>query len=232
MASGDVCGAEALVRWPHPVHGLIPPDQFIPLAEQTGLIVKLTDWVLAEAIRQCREWQRVGRRLDVSVNLSMWNLHDPALPDRVAELLRANSLSPEWLRLELTESALMADTERAMDVLARLSALGLRLAVDDFGKGYSSLTYLKRLPVDELKIDKSFVREMAADSTDAAIVAATVAMGHALGLRVVAEGIEDQATWDMLIGMGCDVAQGYHIARPLAADALVRWLRETPWAVA
>jgi len=232
LKSGHVCGVEALVRWPHPVHGLIPPDRFIPLAEQTGLIAPLTDWVLAEAIRQGRKWQRAGLLLGVSVNLSMWNLHDPALPERVAALLREHGLSPAWLRLELTESALMADTDRAMDVLARLSALGVRLAVDDFGSGYSSLAYLKTLPVDELKIDKGFVREMATDATDAAIVASTVALGHALGLRVVAEGIEDRATWDLLAGMGCDVAQGYHIARPLPPDALARWLREAPWAVA
>ncbi len=227
LASGRLCGVEALVRWPHPVHGLIPPDQFIPLAEQTGLIAPLTNWVLAEAIRQCKEWQRAGLLLSVSVNLSMWNLHDPALPERIAHLLRDHGLSPARLRLELTESALMTDTVRTADVLARLSALGLGLAVDDFGAGYSSLTYLKKLPVDDLKIDKSFVREMATDPTDAAIVAATVGMGHALGLRVVAEGIEDRATWDLLIGMGCDVAQGYYIARPLTADALVRWVRET-----
>ncbi len=232
LLSGRVCGLEALVRWPHPVHGLIPPDQFIPLAEQTGLIATLTDWVLAEAIRQCREWQREGLLLGVSVNLSMWNLPDPALPERISGLLRGHGLSPAWLRLELTESALMADTKRTVDVLGRLSALGLRIAVDDFGAGYSSLAYLKKLPVDELKIDKGFVREMATDVTDAAIVASTVALGHALGLRVVAEGIEDEATWNMLVGMGCDVAQGYHIARPLPPDALARWLRETPWAVA
>jgi len=232
LASGRVCGVEALVRWPHPMHGLIPPDQFIPLAEQTGLIAPLTEWVLAEAIRQCREWQRTGLLLGVSVNLSMWNLHDPALPARVAGLLRDHGLSPAWLRLELTESALMADTDRTMDVLARLSALGLRLAVDDFGSGYSSLAYLKKLPVDELKIDKGFVREMATDATDAAIVRSTVALGHALGLRVVAEGIEDRVTWDLLAEMGCDVAQGYHLARPFPPDALARWLREAPWAVA
>ena len=126
----------------------------------------------------------------------------------------------------------MADTDRSMDVLARLAALGVHLAVDDFGSGYSSLAYLKKLPVDELKIDKGFVREMATDETDRAIVASTVGMGHALGLRVVAEGIEDQATWELLAGMGCDVAQGYYVARPLPPDALVRWLREAPWAVA
>ncbi len=234
LASGRVCGVEALVRWPHPDpgQGLIPPDQFIPLAEQTGLIAPLTDWVLAEAIRQARVWQRAGLLLAVSVNLSMWNLHDPALPARVAGLLREHGLSSAWLRLELTESALMADTDRTLDVLARLSALGLRLAVDDFGSGYSSLAYLKTLPVDALKIDKGFVHEMATDATDTAIVASTVALGHALGLRVVAEGIEDRATWELLAGMGCDVAQGYHIARPLPPDALERWLHEAPWAVA
>jgi len=232
LASGQVTGAEALVRWPHPTQGLIPPDRFIPLAEQTGLIAPLTDWVLAQAIRQCREWQRAGRLLAVSVNLSMWNLHDSTLPDRMAALLRDHGVSPAWLRLELTESALMADPERAMDVLARLSGLGVGLAVDDFGSGYSSLAYLKRLRVDELKIDKGFVREMATDEIDGAIVASTVALGHALGLRVVAEGIEDRATWEMLVGMGCDVAQGYYLSRPLPPDALARWLSEAPWAVA
>ncbi len=205
----------------------------IPLAEQTGLIAPLTDWVLAEAVRQGRAWQRDGLRLDVSVNLSMWNLHDPALPERVAGLLRDHGLPPAWLRLELTESALMADPDRALEVLTRLAGLGGRLAVDDFGAGYSSLAYLNKLPVDALKIDKGFVHELATDATDAAIVASTVGLRHALGLRVVAEGIEDQATWELLAGMGCDVAQGYYLARPrpLPPEALVRRLREAPWAV-
>jgi diguanylate cyclase (GGDEF)-like protein len=224
LATGRVTGVEALVRWPHPAQGLIPPDRFIPLAEQTGLIAPLTAWVLAEAIRQCRAWQRAGRLFAVSVNLSMWNLHDPTLPDRVAALLREHGLSPAWLRLELTESALMADPERALAVMARLSGLGVGLAVDDFGSGYSSLAYLKTLPVDELKIDKGFVRAMATEERDAAIVASTVALGHALGLRVVAEGIEDQATWELLVGMGCDVAQGYYMSRPLSATDLQRWV--------
>jgi len=224
LATGRVTGVEALVRWPHPAQGLIPPDRFIPLAEQTGLIAPLTEWVLAEAIRQCRAWQRAGLLMGVSVNLSMWNLHDPTLPDRVAALLRDHGVAPAWLRLELTESALMADPERALAVVARLSGLGVGLAVDDFGSGYSSLAYLKTLPVDELKIDKGFVREMATDETDRAIVASTVALGHALGLRVVAEGIEDQATWEMLGGMGCDVAQGYYMSRPLPATDLQRWV--------
>jgi len=224
LATGRVTGVEALVRWPHPAQGLIPPDRFIPLAEQTGVIAPLTAWVLAEAIRQCRAWQRAGHLLAVSVNLSMWDLHDATLPERVAALLREHGLSPAWLRLELTESALMAEPERAMGVLAGLSDLEVGLAVDDFGSGYSSLAYLKTLPVDELKIDKGFVREMATDETDAAIVASTVALGHALGLRVVAEGIEDQATWERLTGMGCDVAQGYYMSRPLPATDLQRWL--------
>jgi len=222
LGSGRICGVEALIRWPHPEHGLIPPGRFIPLAEETGLIAPLTDWVLTEAVRQSWEWQRAGLLLPVSVNLSMWNLHDPTLPERVAGLLRAHDMPPDSLRLELTESALMADPPRTLDVLLRLAGLGVRLAVDDFGSGYSSLTYLKKLPIDELKIDQSFVREMATDTTDAAIVASTVALGHALGLRVVAEGIEDQATWDLLVGMGCDVTQGYYLSRPLPPDALAQ----------
>jgi len=232
LASGRVRRVEALVRWPHPERGLIPPDQFIPLAEQTGLIAPLTEWVLGEAVRQAQAWQRAGVPLTVSVNLSMWNLHDRVLPDRVAGLLREHGLPAARLRLELTESALMAGAERALDVLTRLMGLGVGLAVDDFGAGYSSLAYLKRLPVDELKIDKGFVRAMATDATDAAIVASTVDLGHALGLRVVAEGIEDQATWTVLAGMGCDVAQGYYLARPLPPDALTRWLRDSAWAIA
>jgi len=232
LGNGRVCGVESLVRWPHPERGLIPPDAFIPLAEQTGLIAPLTEWVLGEAMRQARAWQRAGLLLAVSVNLSMWNLHDPTLPDRVAALLREHGLSPAWLRLELTESALMADAERALAVLTRLAALGVGLAVDDFGAGYSSLAYLKKLPVNELKIDKGFVRELATDATDAAIVTSTVALGHALGLRVVAEGIEDRATWEALVGMGCDTAQGYYLSRPLPADALAQWLRDSAWAVA
>jgi diguanylate cyclase (GGDEF)-like protein/PAS domain S-box-containing protein len=227
VASGRVCGVEALVRWPHPERGLIPPDEFIPLAEQTGVIGALTDWVLGEAIRQCAVWRRAGLTLAGSVNLSVWDLHDPALPDRIAALLRAHAVPPSSLRLEVTETTLMADPARALAVLTRLSALGVGLAVDDFGAGYSSLAYLKDLPVDELKIDKGFVRHLATDERDAAIVASTVGLGHALGLRVVAEGIEDRTTWDLLAGMGCDTAQGYYLARPLPAQEMEGWLRRT-----
>jgi len=232
LASGRVRGVEALVRWPHPTRGLIPPDGFISLAEQTGLIAPLTDWVLEEAIRQGAAWRRAGLTLSVSVNLSVWTLHDPALPERIAALLRAHAVPPSGLHLEVTETTLMADPERALAVLRRLAALGVGLAVDDFGAGYSSLAYLKTLPVDELKIDKGFVRELATDAADAAIVASTVGLGHALGLRVVAEGIEDRASWEALAGMDCDVAQGYYLSRPLPPDTFARWLREAARSVA
>ena len=232
LASGRVRGVEALVRWPHARRGLVPPDEFIPLAERTGLIGPLTRWVLATALRQWRAWRRDGLLLTMSVNLSVWDLHDEALPDLIAGLLREHGVPPAWLRLELTEGTLMADPDRALAVLGRLRGLGVGLAVDDFGAGYSSLAYLKRLPVDELKIDRSFVRALATDERDAAIVASTVELGHALGLRVVAEGIEDAASWERLVALGCDTAQGYHLSRPLTADAFARWFRESPWAVA
>ena len=220
-------GVEALVRWQHPERGLIPPDEFIPLAEGTGLIKGLTERVLALALSQCRAWRRAGLLLPVAVNLSAWNLRDPRLVQTVAELLQAHDVPPAWLRLEMTESAIMADTERAVVVLSQLVALGVRVSVDDYGTGYSSLAYLKRLPVDELKIDKSFVRDMARDETDAAIVRSTVGLAHTLGLRAVAEGVEDEVTWARLAAMDCDVAQGYFISRPVTADALARWLHAT-----
>jgi diguanylate cyclase (GGDEF)-like protein len=232
VASGAVCGAEALVRWQHPQYGLILPDQFICLAEQTGLIAPLTRWVLEASLRQCRCWQRRGLPLVIAVNLSMWDVHDPEFPDSIARLLRATNVPPDALRVELTESTIMADADHTLDVLTHLAALGVRLSVDDFGTGYSSLSYLTRLPVDELKIDRSFVQHMAIQSHDAAIVASTIGLGRGLGLRVVAEGVEDRETWDLLAGLGCDVAQGYYVSRPLPALAFARWLRTAPWPVA
>jgi diguanylate cyclase (GGDEF)-like protein/PAS domain S-box-containing protein len=225
VATGRIRGVEALVRWPHPRHGLIPPDQFIPLAEQTGLIASLTHWVVRDALRQARVWRDGSLELGVAVNLSMWDLHDPLLPDTIAGLLRTYGLPPAALCLELTESALMADAARALDVLARLRALGVRLAIDDFGTGYSSLSYLKRLPVDELKIDQSFVRRVAADEIDATLVASILGVGHGLGLTVVAEGVEDRPGWELLARLGCDTIQGYYLSRPLPADALAHWAR-------
>jgi len=227
---GRLVGVEALVRWRHPHHGVIAPSEFIPLAEGTGLIKPLTAWVVGEALRQCRSWKRSGLLLPVSVNLSAWSLHDEGLARTIAALLETHGVAPAWLRLEITESALMADVDRAREVLSDLVALGVHVSVDDYGTGYSSLAYLKRLPVDELKIDRGFVRDLGYDETDAAIVRSTVALGHALGLRVVAEGVEDEDAWGMLAEMGCDTAQGYYVCRPLPAPKLRRWLRDTAWA--
>jgi diguanylate cyclase (GGDEF)-like protein len=225
LRSGEVKGVEALVRWSHPVRGLIPPDDFIPLAQKTGVIVPLTFFVLNEAIRQCRTWQLEGVDLSVGVNLSARNLLDVHLPDTVGELLGRWEVPPSLLELEITESTILADPIRAMHVLSRLSGMGVRLAIDDFGTGYSSLAYLKRLPVDELKIDKSFVQGMEENENDAVIVRSTIDLGRNLGLRVVAEGVETAEAWSRLVALGCDVAQGYYLSRPVPAAELAAWLR-------
>jgi diguanylate cyclase (GGDEF)-like protein len=225
LRSGQVTGVEALVRWSHPTRGLIPPDEFIPLAQKTGVIVPLTFFVLNEALRQCRTWQLEGLNLCVSVNLSARNLLDVNLPDTVGELLAKWEVPPSLLELEITESTILADPIRAMHVLSRLSGMGVRLAIDDFGTGYSSLAYLKRLPVDELKIDKSFVQGMQEDENDAVIVRSTIDLGRNLGLKVVAEGVETNEAWRQLAALGCDVAQGYYLSRPVPAAELAAWLR-------
>lgn len=225
-----VC-VEALARWQHPAYGLIPPDQFILPAEGSGLIRPLTRWVLHTALRQCRAWQQEGIQINMAVNLSRRNLQDPALPGQVAELLSTSGVAPACLELEITESAIMADPAHAMEILTNLSRMGVRLSIDDFGTGYSSLGSLKRLPVSELKIDKSFVIGMAADEDDAVIVRSTIDLAHNLCRKVVAEGVENQETWDRLVTLGCDEAQGYYISRPLPADELTRWLKESPWKV-
>jgi diguanylate cyclase (GGDEF)-like protein len=225
LRSGEVNGVEALVRWSHPERGLVRPDEFIPLAQKTGVIVPLTFFVLNEALRQCRTWQLEGLELCVGVNLSARNLLDVNLPDTVGELLAKWELPPSLLELEITESTILADPIRAMHVLSRLSGMGVRLAIDDFGTGYSSLAYLKRLPVDELKIDKSFVQGMEDDENDAVIVRSTIDLGRNLGLRVVAEGVETAEAWRQLASLGCDVAQGYYLSRPVPAAELASWLR-------
>ena len=223
--SGAVAGVEALVRWQHPHLGMIPPDTFIPLAEQTGLIRPLTRWVLTTAVRQTRAWHDEGLLLSVAVNLSAHDLQDADLPRWVAELLYEHDLDAEWLKLELTESALMSDPAKALQVLTELCDLGVRIAIDDFGTGYSSLGYLKRLPAHEIKIDRSFVADMAAHERDQAIVRSTIDLGHNLGLAAVAEGVEDQRTLDLLGGLGCDLAQGYYLSRPLPAQSVATWCR-------
>jgi EAL domain-containing protein (putative c-di-GMP-specific phosphodiesterase class I) len=228
---GTMVGVEALVRWPHPVHGLIPPDDFIPLAERTGLIGPLTRWVLERAVRQCRDWERDGLHMNVAVNLSTHTLYDPKLLTTVTDMLQAYEVAPSQLTLEITESMLMEEPERAHVVLADLRTIGVSIAIDDFGTGYSSLSYLKRLPIDEVKIDKAFVHGLGidADPADAAIVQAVVAMAHPLQCQVVAEGVESAEAWTFLQELGCDLAQGYYCSRPLPALELEQWARSTCW---
>jgi EAL domain-containing protein (putative c-di-GMP-specific phosphodiesterase class I) len=218
-----VCGVEALVRWNHPKRGLIPPDGFIPLAEQTGLIRALTRFVIDASLAQCRAWQEVGRYHKVAVNISARNLIDDHFVDTVQQLLAKWQLAPSCLELEVTESAIMADPYRAQATLTALSGLGVKLAIDDFGAGYTSLAHLKNLPVDVLKIDQSFVGQMMEDGKDAAIVRLLIELAHDLGILSVAEGVEDRQTLERLAVLGCDVAQGYYLSRPVPAEQLEEW---------
>jgi diguanylate cyclase (GGDEF)-like protein len=225
LRTGEIHGVEALVRWKHPERGMVPPDEFIPPAQKTGVIGPLTMFVLDEALRQCRTWALQGLDLCVAVNLSTRNLLDVHLPDTVGELLSRWEVHPSLLELEITESTILADPVRAMQVLSRLDEMGVRLAIDDFGTGYSSLAYLKRLPVDELKIDKSFILGMEESENDAVIVRSTIDLGRNLGLRVVAEGVETSTAWNRLASLGCDIAQGYYLSRPIPASELTEWVR-------
>lgn len=224
MQSGGIGGVEALVRWQHPRHGLMMPDEFIPLAEHTGLIKPLTLYVLNQALRQCRTWHQAGLELSVAVNLSVRSLQDEAFPDEIARLLHEHQVDPSWLELEITESAIVVDPIRALGVLGRLGVMGVGLSLDDFGTGYSSLAYLKRLPVSEIKIDKSFIINMALDDNDAVIVRSTIELARNLGLQVVAEGVETEEMWGLLSSLGCDLAQGYYLSRPIPAEDLTSWL--------
>jgi diguanylate cyclase (GGDEF)-like protein len=223
--SGQVLGVEALVRWQHPTHGLVPPAEFIPLAERTGLIGPLTHYVMDAALHQCRDWRQAGHELPVAVNVSARRLLDLAFPDEVAELLARWEVPARLLVVEITESAIMADPAHAMQILGRLNQMGVGLSIDDFGTGYSSMAYLKSLPVHELKVDRSFVSQMTSNSSDAVIVRSTVDLGRNLGLRVVAEGVEDQTTLEALDALGCDAVQGYHVSRPVTPDDLIDWLQ-------
>ena len=236
LRTGRVTSVEALVRWRHPTRGTIGPGGFIPFAEQTGLIKPLTERVLEMALRDVSLWKANRHDCPVAVNLSTRNLLDPLLPERVAELLREFGVPPSALRFEITESVLLAEPERAMVTLNQLRGLGVRFALDDFGSGYSSLSYLHRLPLEEIKIDQAFIRELgSADASGATIVGATVELGHRLGFAVVAEGVESQQEWDRLISLGCDIVQGFHIARPMPVQDVLRWLdalRAAPTALA
>jgi diguanylate cyclase (GGDEF)-like protein len=226
LAEGAVVGVESLVRWVHPERGNVFPDQFIPFAEQTGFIRVLTQWVLEQSAALCNAMEQQGIHLKVSVNLSTRDLLDQDLPSKFAATLARHQVSAGSFCLEITESAIMDDPVRAQQTLERLHAMGCDLSIDDFGTGYSSLAYLKRLPVDELKIDKSFVLNMETDSGDAKIVRSTIDLGHNMGLRVVAEGIESEAVWRMLGKLGCDQGQGYFMSRPMPAGQLAGWVQQ------
>jgi len=223
IKTGAVKELEALVRWKHQVHGLIPPDRFIPLAEQTGLIKPLTLWILHESLMQCTKWNNEGYKLRVAVNLSTSDLLDTKFPDTVARALKTHDVSPEKLLIEITESAVMMDEDRAKGILNRLANLGVRLSIDDYGTGNSSLSYLSKLPVKELKIDKSFVTDMGSNDK-AQIVQSTIDLGHNLGLEVVAEGVENAWTLSLLQPLGCDTAQGYYFTKPRDAQECTTWI--------
>lgn len=225
LRSGAVVGAEALMRWHHPTRGMVGPDEFIPTAERAGLMRPLTEFVLGTALSQARQWAAQRWDIPVAVNLSPTSLLDESLSTTIAALVADGDLG-QRLTLEITETTIIADPARVVAGLNRLSAMGIRLAIDDFGTGYSSLAYLKTLPVDELKIDQSFVRAMIREPADAAIVRSTIELGHNLGLQVTAEGVEDIACWRDLVAAGCDTAQGYLIGRPLTPVQFTGWLKD------
>lgn len=224
----QVCGVEALLRWQHPQHGLVRPGQFLPVAEQIGLMTPITSWVLVTALRQCRIWQEAGMHVPVSVNVSARDFQNPRLLERIRWALDTVDVNGECLEIEITEDTLMADLERGAEVLDRLRGLGVTVAIDDFGTGYSSLAYLKRLAINTLKIDKSFLTDMVRDGHDAMIVRSIIDLGHNLGFRLVAEGVEDEQACTLLAELGCDAVQGYHVSRPLPDAVFTDWLRAVP----
>lgn len=227
----EVTGVEVLVRWQHPKHGIIVPDHFIPFAERTGLIIPLTLWVLQQSLLQCRAWNDLGLDISIAVNLSMWNLEAQELPGQIAALLCDTGVSPENLELEITESSIMTDPQRVIRTLSQIRSLGVRFAIDDFGTGYSSFAYLTKLPVSCIKIDKSFVLNIDADRDSSVIVRSIIDLGHNLGLKVVAEGVENTRAKEILHGFQCDEGQGYHFCRPIVAEAMTAFLSAPPFSV-
>jgi len=230
LRTRQMVGVEALVRWEHPLRGLLAPDQFIPSVEQAGLIDPLSRWVLRAALLQVNAWRRIGLEIPVAVNLSMRSFRDEQLPDKVRDMLNVGQTPPHLLMLEITESTFMVDPPRTLAILNRLRAMGIRVAIDDFGTGHSSLAYLKQLPVDEIKIVRSFIQDIATDETDRVIVRCTVDLAHSLNLRVVAEGVEDAVTYALVTELGCDEAQGFHLSPALRGRDLTSWLSEQPLA--
>lgn len=231
IRTGRLCGAEALVRWQHPECGFMPPDSFIPIAEQSGIIVPLTAWVLNESVKECAQWQQRGTPVPVAVNLSVRNLHDPNITEVILQTLHRYGLQPGALIIELTETAVMTDPNRALSILLALAQEGVKVSVDDFGTGYSSLANLKKLPIHEIKIDRSFVMDMNENNNEAVIVRSTIDLAHNMNMKVTAEGVETEYTLDLLRTYGCDIAQGYLLARPMPGKEFIAWaenIRQTP----
>jgi len=226
ITTGKLIGVEALVRWQHPIHGLIFPDQFIPLAEQTGLIEDLTSSVIDIAVGQSALWKKQGFAVKISVNISSKNITSLQLPEQLSSLVTHNQIDPSMMVLEVTESALMGELTTSLDILTRLRLKGFQLSIDDFGTGFSSLSQLHRVPFTELKIDRSFIAKMNQDPESCAIVETCIMLGHKLNMEVVAEGIEDQAIWNLLSSLGCDIGQGYHVAKPMVAEELLQWAQK------
>ena len=225
LATGELTGMEALARWRHRERGWIPPADFIPVAERMGLIKPLTQYLVELAGKDAMAIAKTGVNLPLAVNVSMRNLLDPHFPEMMEEVIARTGQPAELLKLEITESAVMAEPGRVLESMKRLRSSGIRFSIDDFGTGYSSLAYLQKLPVEEIKIDRSFVGQMSNEAGSAAIVRATIELGSSLGLEVVAEGVEDQSTWDALERMGCSAAQGFFIGRPMPVGELESWMQ-------
>jgi EAL domain-containing protein (putative c-di-GMP-specific phosphodiesterase class I) len=223
---GHVTGVEALIRWRHPERGLLLPDRFIPIAEEIGVIIPIGYWTLQRVCERAKRWEEQGTPLPIAVNLSAAQFHEPDLVDRLAQILKSTGVSPRALELEITESMVMRDPDRAVEVMNALRAMGVTLTIDDFGTGHSSLGYLKRFPIDRLKVDKSFVRDLPHNGDDVAITRAVIAMAHSLRMSVVAEGVEHKEQFDLLRDEGCDEFQGFYCRPPLEETELMRFLGE------
>jgi EAL domain-containing protein (putative c-di-GMP-specific phosphodiesterase class I) len=231
FTSGKVAQVEALARWHHPAKGFMPPNQFVPLAEETGHIKKLTLWLLEKSIEQCSQWYQNNLPIGVSVNLSVKDLLNKNLTTHIKELIKKYNIDPAWLTLEITESAFMHDPNSAIAAINKLSEIGVLFSIDDYGTGYSSLSYLRKIPVHELKIDQSFIQEITRLDRVNHIVRSTIELGHSLQISVVAEGVEDMDTYDLLKEMGCDLGQGYLFSHPISSKDFSQWLQRSRWGI-
>ena len=229
IQTGALYGAEALIRWNHPTHGSISPDEFIPMAERTRMIKELSLWVLKRAFQNCAEWRKQGKEIIISVNLSAKDLQNPELPDLIAGVAASAAINPGWIMLEITEGSVMNDPESALEIIKRLHDMGYHFSIDDFGTGYSSLAYLKKMPLTEIKIDKSFVMDIMNSENDAVIVKAIINLAHNLGLQVTAEGVESKEIMTKLKDYGCDVAQGYYLNQPFSVTDFNKWMNNPQW---